>query len=319
MQPDPRLQATPAKNTRGQAPQSRILRIGRSPMLIAQGKSFGLRLREVTHYSSMMFRVKCACCCKAGQALPTSHGACPDPEERGKAGAGLSRQTLGVNLVHTDIRVAPRGYAMKKQVLKKGYRASGVKSSRDILLLGLDSGERSLRETIAKISDKEYSWEPIPSSEQASDIILPPHQKRVWRVFQQEGIWIYDYTPEELNPSPFTTIAWIMNHIAQTADMYLYCIKTGKPEGVDRRWEDLPVPSSREAMSHNIIEVLTEVRDYLISIQEEDIDRELNKLTPAPWGEMRPTYLNIWGGIIEHVIQHSVQIAARIDGIRYGY
>jgi hypothetical protein len=208
---------------------------------------------------------------------------------------------------------------MNKQVAKKDYRATGVQTSRDVLLLGLDSGERSLRETIAQISDEEYSWEPISSSEQASDRILPPNRKRVWRVFQQEGIWIYDYTPEELNPSPFTTIAWIMNHIAQTADMYLYCIKTGKPEGVDRRWEDLPVPSSREAMSRYLIEELTGVRDYLVSIPEEYILREMNRLTPAPWGEMRPTYMNVWGGILEHVIQHSIRIAARKDRIRYGY
>jgi len=208
---------------------------------------------------------------------------------------------------------------MNKQVAKENDRTTGVKSSRDVLLLGLASGEQSLRETIADTSEEEYQWEPIPSSEQASDRLLPPHLKRVWRVFQQGGVWMYDYTPEELNPSPFTTIAWIMNHIAQTADMYLYCIKTGKPEGVDRRWEDLPVPSSCEAMSSYIFEVLTGVREYLVSIPEEYIHRELNKSTPAPWGEMRPTYRNVWGGVVEHVIQHSMQIAARKDRIRYGY
>ena len=208
---------------------------------------------------------------------------------------------------------------MNMRVTKEDYRTIGVKSSRDVLLLGLDSGERSLLETIADISEEEYQWEPIPLSEQASDRLLPPHRKRVWRVFQQEGVWMYDYTLEELNHSPFTTIAWIMNHVAQTADMYLYCIKTGKPEGVDRRWEDLPILSGCEAMSSYISEVLTEVREYLLSMPEEYIYRELNKTTPAPWGEMRPTYLNIWGGVVEHVLQHSMQIAARKDRIRYGY
>jgi hypothetical protein len=212
-----------------------------------------------------------------------------------------------------------RDHAMNKRIAKEDYRTTGVKSSRDILLLGLDSGDRSLREAIADISEEEYQWEPIPSSEQASDRLLPPDRKRVWRVFQQEGVWMYDYTPEDLNSSPFTTIAWIMNHIAQTADMYLYCIKTGKPEGIDRRWEDLPIPPSCEAMSSYISEVLTEVREYLLSMPDKYIDRELNKLTPAPWGEMRSTYLNIWGGVVEHVIQHSMQIAARKDRIRYGY
>jgi hypothetical protein len=196
-------------------------------------------------------------------------------------------------------------------------RTTAVKTPSDVLLFGLDSGARGLRETIADISEDEYHWEPIPSVDQASDRLLPPNLKRVWRVFQQEGVWMYDYTPEALDPPPFTTIAWIMNHIAQTADMYLYCIKTGKPEGEDRRWEDLPVPSSCEAMSRYIFEVLNIVQKYLVSIPEKYIQRELNKLTPAPWGEMRPVYLNVWGGIIEHVIQHSMQIAVRKERIRY--
>jgi hypothetical protein len=186
---------------------------------------------------------------------------------------------------------------MCKRAAQKDFRASGIQSSRDILLLGLDSGEGSLRETIADISAEEYLWEPIPLSEQAPDSLLPAHRKRVWRVFQQEGEWTYDYTPEKLNISPFTTIAWIMNHVAQTADMYLYCIQAGKPEGVDRRWEDLPVPSDRQAMSRYIFEVLARAREYLVSIPEESVQRELNKLTPAPWGEMRPTYLNVWGAL----------------------
>jgi hypothetical protein len=194
-----------------------------------------------------------------------------------------------------------------------------VKSSRDILLLGLDSGELNIRETIADITLEEYNWEPIPKSEQSTDLLLPPERKRVWRVFQKEGVWTYDYTPEALTPPPFTTIAWIMNHVAQTADMYLYCIKSRKPEGIERRWEDLPVPPNDQAMRHYLFEVLTDVREYLISIPHRRIQNELNRLTPAPWGEMRPTYLNIWGGIVEHVIQHAMQLAARKDRIRYGF
>ncbi len=138
-------------------------------------------------------------------------------------------------------------------------------------------------------------------------------------MFQQAGVWTYDYTPEALQPPPFTTIAWIMNHTAQTAEMYLYCVKTGKPEGVDRRWEDLPVPASCEAMRGYCFAVLAAVREYLVSLPEEHIHRHLNALTPAPWGEMRPTHLNLWGGVVEHVIQHAMQIAVRKDRIRYGY
>jgi hypothetical protein len=194
-----------------------------------------------------------------------------------------------------------------------------ILSARDILLLGLDAGESSVRETLAGITEEEYGWEPLPLSERSADLLLPPEQKRVWRVFQLGETWTYDYTPEVLSPPPFTTIAWIMNHVAQTADMYLYCVRTGKPEGVDRRWEDLPVQSNYEAMRDYIFEALADVRDYLLSIPEEGVSSELNRLTPAPWGEMRPAYLNIWGGVVEHVLQHAMQIAARKDRIRYGH
>ncbi len=194
-----------------------------------------------------------------------------------------------------------------------------IQSARDLLLFALNSTERSLRETVADLSEEEYEWEPLPLTERLADLLLAPERKRVWRVYAREGMWTYDYTPEALRPPPFTTIAWIMNHVAQTADMYLYCIQSGEAEGVGRRWEDLPVPSNLCDMSGYLFAILFRVRDYLLGIQEEQVHLALNRLTPAPWGEMRPTYLNIWGGMIEHGIQHAMQIAARKDHIRCGY
>jgi hypothetical protein len=194
-----------------------------------------------------------------------------------------------------------------------------VLSSRDMLLLGLEAGISNMRQALDDITSEEYNWEPISPSERQLDQMLLPERKKVWRVFQQEGKWIYDYAPEVLDPPPFTTIAWIMNHTAQTADMYLYCIMTGKQEGAERRWEDLPVPASLISMREYIFRELAEVRTYLISLPSGKINSELNRQTPAPWGEMRPTYLNIWGGVVEHVLQHTMQIATRKDRIRYGY
>lgn len=196
---------------------------------------------------------------------------------------------------------------------------SKVMSSRDVLLLGLDSGEQNIREVLADVSREEYEWEPIPLSERAADMLLPPEGKKVWRVYPRDGKWTDDYVPEVLDPPPFTTIAWIMNHIAQTAEMYLYCIKAGKPEGRDRSWDDLPVPSDLVAMRDYIYHALADVREYLVSIPAGGINREMNRLAPAPWGEMRPAYMNIWGGVVEHVLHHIVQIAARKDRIHYGY
>ncbi len=101
--------------------------------------------------------------------------------------------------------------------------------------------------------------------------------------------------------------------------MYLYCIQTGEPEGASRHWDDLPVPANLRDMSAYMFAVLARVREHLCCIPKQDVDHTLNQLTPAPWGEMRPTYLNLWGGIIEHGIQHAMQIAVRKEHIRCGY
>lgn len=194
-----------------------------------------------------------------------------------------------------------------------------IHSTSDLLRFELNSTEQAIHETLADLTAEEYEWEPIPAAERPTDLLLPPEQKRVWRVYARDGVWMYDYTLEALQPPPFTTIAWILNHIAQTADMYLYCIQSGQVEGVSRSWEDLPVPANLHDMCHYLFIVLARARNHLRCIPEKDVDRALNQFTPALWGEMRPTYLNLWGGIIEHGIQHAMQIAVRKERIRCGY
>jgi hypothetical protein len=176
---------------------------------------------------------------------------------------------------------------------------SRVESPRDILLVGLATAKRSVTEAMAGLSFEEFNWEPLTGGDRLSDLQLAPDEKKVWRVYSKEGVWIYDYTPEVLDPPPFTTIAWILNHIAQTGDMYLYCVETGKPEGIERFWDDLPV--------------------YPYYVHEDEINLELNRASPAPWGEMRSVYQNLWGGIICHTIEHAAQIAVLKDRIRFGY
>jgi uncharacterized damage-inducible protein DinB len=196
------------------------------------------------------------------------------------------------------------------------YQSRRLRTSRDALTLGVDTALLRMQETFHDITEQEYNWEPLSGDDQSQDLLLPANEKRVWRVFEQNGIYSYDYSLEVRSPSPFTTIAWIMNHIAQTADMYLYCITTGKPEGAEKTWDDLPVYGRFSEMRDYAFRVFLETRAFLTSLDEEQSDYEVNKLTPAPWGEMRPTYLNIWGGIIEHGIQHAMQIAVRKEYIR---
>ena len=194
-----------------------------------------------------------------------------------------------------------------------------VESARDMLVIALVSAKSRVSEAILDISENEYHWEPLSESERLSDMHLPTDMRRVWRVFQKGTAWVYDYMPEVLETPPFTTIAWIMNHIAQTSDMYLYCVRTGKPEGIERSWDDLPVYSDYKQTCEYIFRVMEDSREYLDSIPANQVNFELNKLTPAPWGEMRPVNKNIWGGIICHAIEHAAQIATLKNRIRYGY
>ena len=132
------------------------------------------------------------------------------------------------------------------------YLKRQVLSPRDVLLLGVDSAVLRARETLMDLTDEEYNWEPLSEAERLHDIALSAETKRVWRVFQVNNVYTYDYADGNLDPPPFTTIAWIMNPIAQTADMYLYCIKTGKPVGEEKAWDDLPVYPN-----------LSDMRDYI--------------------------------------------------------
>jgi len=196
------------------------------------------------------------------------------------------------------------------------YQFRKILSARDALLLGVDTALLRASETCMDITEEEYNWEPLSESERLQDIGLSAETKRVWRVFRVGSTYVYDYAFRNADAPAFTTIAWIMNHIAQTADMYLYCIKTGQPAGEELTWDDLPVYSNLSAMRDYVFRALQTTRDYLLALEESEIYDHLNKLTPAPWGEMRPTFLNLWGGIIEHALQHTMQIAVRKERIR---
>jgi hypothetical protein len=199
------------------------------------------------------------------------------------------------------------------------YHSRKLLSAIDALILGADTALLRVSETILDITEEEYHWEPLSDAERLQDIPLSAETKRVWRVFPVNGVYTYDYGERSPGNPAFTTIAWIMNHIAQTAEMYLYCIKTGNAVGEAITWDDLPVYSNLSDMRDYIFRALQDTRDYLAALNGNQAHHELNKLTPAPWGEMRPAYLNLWGGSIEHALQHAMQIAVRKERIRQAF
>ena len=124
----------------------------------------------------------------------------------------------------------------------------------------LDSAEVESAKTLGDLSQDEFTWEPLEKEKRKSDISLPPEKKRVWRVFEKDSKWMCDYANGKFDPAPFITIHWIMNHVALAGIMYLHCIKTGKPEGMDLKWDDLPTFSILDQMSNYVYEMLAENR-----------------------------------------------------------
>ena len=196
------------------------------------------------------------------------------------------------------------------------YSARRLNSARDALVLGLDTALLRMQETFADITEEEYYWHPFSEAERLADDTLPEDEKRLWTVRPRNSDFTYDYADTTLDPPPFTTISWIMTHIAHTSAMYFYCVKSGK--GVDETfsWGSLTTYGTLAETRDYTYSVTHEVREYLLGLES---DETLNKMTPKPSWEMRPTYLNIWGGCIEHAIQHAMQIAVRKERIRTSY
>lgn len=197
-----------------------------------------------------------------------------------------------------------------------GYQTKELRSARDMLLFATESAMQRAEETLADITEAEYVWEPIPEAERSYDRELTADVKRIWRIFSANGRYYYDYAPRAADNPAFTTIAWIMTHTAVTGDMYLHCVKTGKATGEEITWEDLPVYDTLTETREHVFQCLRDTREFLANITDDQVNAVLHSLTPAPWGELRPTFLNLWGGIIEHTIQHMMQVAVRKERIR---
>ncbi|MCI0728814.1 MAG: DinB family protein [Chloroflexi bacterium] len=200
---------------------------------------------------------------------------------------------------------------------KENYQDLHIGATRDFLVLLLCSIQQEARTTLDDLKEEELHWEPLTPAATAADLRLPAQDKKVWRVFHDGRRWTYDYADGNLDPPPFTTIAWIMNHIAQTADMYLYCINTNQPVGQEITWDDLPVHHELASLRAYIDQVLDQTLALLQSFDPAGCDRFLNQITPAPWGEMRPTVLNLLGGVLQHALQHLMQISVRKEYIRF--
>jgi hypothetical protein len=138
--------------------------------------------------------------------------------------------------------------------------------------------------------DQEYFWKPV---------------RACWTVhIDEKGNWVVDYEKPPPDPTPFTTIAWKMEHITSCKIMYReYAFGEGK-----LRWEDIPVARTAAESISRLSEAQTRLRTELDNIHNE----ELELMRRTNWGDKWPTWRIFWT-MISHDLHHGAEIGCLRD------
>ena len=171
-----------------------------------------------------------------------------------------------------------------------GYALRPARQSVEWLTFAIEEAWFSLHDRLAGLADKEFFWMPVPNC---------------WTVHQDSnGIWTIDYAIPEPDPSPFTTIAWRLVHLASCKIMYHeYAFGPG-----ELSWEELDIP-------HTATDAIAWLEDGQTRLQAaladlDDADMEQMRLTN--WGEELPTWRIFWA-LIDHDLQHGAEIGCLRD------
>ena len=148
----------------------------------------------------------------------------------------------------------------------------------------------SLRERLDGLTDDEFWWEPVPDC---------------WTVRPTpDGRWAADYAIPDPQPSPFTTIAWRIVHIAECKIMYHeYAFGQGK-----LTWDDLSSPHTAVDAIASLEEGHRRLVEALASLSDANLDEE--RLTN--WGEPWPTWRIFWT-MAYHDAHHGGEIGCLRD------
>jgi hypothetical protein len=118
---------------------------------------------------------------------------------------------------------------------------------------------------------------------------------------------MFDYQKPDPEPSPFTTIAWRLNHLAGLNDLYYeYLFGPGK-----RNWHDQDVPSDLTETAGEWRKWLIRIREELLECDSEDLDRQVG----MPW-EWEPEARTVeeWASIlVAENIHHGAEIGVLRD------
>jgi hypothetical protein len=155
----------------------------------------------------------------------------------------------------------------------------------ELLASEMDEAWQILCRWVDDLTDEEFFWEPVPGC---------------WTVHPDEsGRWVLDCVVGDVDPLPFTTIAWRLIHIATCKVMYHeYAFGPG-----EQTWEELEIP-------HTIVDTVNLLQtghDLLRRALDELNDGDLEEMRLTNWGELWPTWRIFWV-MINHDLQHGAEI-----------
>ena len=111
------------------------------------------------------------------------------------------------------------------------------------------------------------------------------------------------------DPSPFTTIAWRLVHVATCKVMYHeHAFGPGK-----LTWDDIEIP-------HTVVDakgMLEEGHSRLRAALEGQHDADLQEMRRTNWGELWPTWRIFWA-MVSHDLHHGAEIGCLRDLYRAG-
>ena len=173
------------------------------------------------------------------------------------------------------------------------------------LVRQLDRAFERIRPKVEGLTDREYLWEPVPGC-------WTVHRRRPEDRFWEPGVevfvngggeWVADYAGADLDPPPFTTIAWRMNHVASIAWVWTdHVLGNGGPQ-----WDDHDVPHTADAAVAWWDEGCRGFRDAAAALRDEGLKRRYR----APWGDERAVE-----GWIEVFLDEQVHHMAEVGVLR---
>ena len=159
-----------------------------------------------------------------------------------------------------------------------------------LLFFAPDDAYGRLRDRLEGLSDEEYRWEPVPG---------------MWSVRPVEGRWVVEDDPGAAPPTPVTTIAWRLWHIASSC-LASYSAHLGpsplSPEGFE--W----YPDARSAVGA-LDTAWSVFRGRIHDLGETGVRAALG----PSWG---PYAENSWADLVTHATDELAHHGAEIALLR---